>query len=571
MLAGSTAIDLAMLIVAADDSVMPQTREHLEILQLLGIREGVIVITKCDLVDANKRDFVELEIRELVQGTFLETAEIVATSVHDGSGFERLRSVLNEIARRVVRRTEREWFRLAIDRCFVVQGHGTVVTGSVISGSIQVSDELEWLPRGETVRVRSLQNHDHSVTELHRGQRAAINLAGIPHEQIHRGQELATPGYLKPSRVLTVRLQALKSLKKPIRHRTPLRVYLGTQEVFGTLSLLDCDRVEPGSSGLAQLFLEDESVAVWGQPLVVRDSSAEHTLGGGTVLQPLARKIRRRQIEMLEAIERLLASDERQRLLSLAWLSEWNGVDVAEAVRGTGVPPERANLLLAEMVANGQLIELSLSGGSRRLHPERLLELENRLLETLAKFHREQPLLTNHDRQQLLYSLNYLEQEGLLNQLIERMLKSKKLIGDTRRIARADFKPKLSVNQQRLKNEIIEAHRLAGFQPPEPKSFIPRSGGNASNLNDIFEVAVAEGALFKIAEGLFLHAEWEAELRQRVVLRFKTVPSLTVAEIRDLLETTRKYTVPICEYLDRIGITWREGDVRTPCRESGSD
>src|SRR5437763_918555 len=251
MLAGATGIDLVVLIVAADDSVMPQTREHLEILRLLGLRHGAIALTKCDLVDETTREVVELEVRELVQGTFLENAPLVRTSAHTGEGIPELKAALADVCRQVKQRTGEEWFRMSIDRSFIVQGHGTVVTGSVTAGRLRVGDEVEWQPRGEKVRVRSLQNHDRPVEEVHRGQRAAINLAGVHHEDVVRGQELATPGYLVPARTLTVRLHCLADAKRPIKHRAPVRFHLGPSEIMGLVSLLDCDSVAPGGWGLA--------------------------------------------------------------------------------------------------------------------------------------------------------------------------------------------------------------------------------------------------------------------------------------------------------------------------------
>src|SRR5215470_17197957 len=240
MLAGATGIDLAVLVVAADDSVMPQTREHLEILRLLGLRHGLVALTKCDLVDETTREVVELEIRELVKGSFLENAPILRTSAHTGEGIPQLKAAIAEACTKVEERGGAEWFRMAIDRSFIVQGHGTVVTGSVTSGRLRVGDEVEWQPRGERVRVRSLQNHDQPVEEVHRGQRAAVNLAGVRHEDVVRGQEVASPGYLEPARVMTVRLHCLAEMRRPIKHRMPVRFHLGTAEVMGAVSLLDC-------------------------------------------------------------------------------------------------------------------------------------------------------------------------------------------------------------------------------------------------------------------------------------------------------------------------------------------
>src|SRR5579884_3371000 len=241
MLAGATGIDLAVLVVAADDSVMPQTREHLEILRLLGLRHGVIALTKCDLVDETTLEVVELEVRDLVQGTFLQSAPLIRTSAHSGLGVPELKAAITETCRHIEARTGAEWFRMAIDRSFIVQGHGTVVTGSVTSGSGRMGDEVEWQPKGERVRVRSLQNHDQSVEEVHRGMRAAINLAGVHHEDVIRGQELATPGYLVPSRTLTIRLHCLADMRRPIKHRMPVRFHVGTSEIMGSVALLDVD------------------------------------------------------------------------------------------------------------------------------------------------------------------------------------------------------------------------------------------------------------------------------------------------------------------------------------------
>jgi selenocysteine-specific elongation factor len=565
MLAGATSIDLALLVVSAGESVKPQTREHLEILQLLGLRRGVIALTKADLVDETTREVVELEVRDLVRGTFLEAAPLVATSAHTGQGIPELREELKAECAQVAAAGEDGWFRVAIDRAFVVQGHGTVVTGSVTSGRLRIGDELEWLPRGERVRVRALHHHDAPVDEVHRGQRAAINLAGVPHEQVERGQELAAPGYLVPSRVLTVRLHTLAENRRPIKHRTELRLHVGTAEVMATLSLLDADAVAPGGWGLAQLFLEVPVTAVWGQPFVLRDSSAEHTLGGGQVLQPVAAKVRRRHFEVLEHVEKLWSDDLATRAEIVAWFAGWGGLSPADLVRGAGVAPGEAAPLIERLREVGKVVEVTSGGRKLLLHAERLAELEQRVLDALGRLHEESPLLTTHDRQKVLARLDYVGDDGILQGTVERLLKAKKLVGDAKRIARADFKPKLSANQRKLKDRIVEAHTEAGFQPPEPASFAPQAAGNASALKDIYEVAVAEGLLVHVAAEIYLHADAEAEMRRRLAERFQQQPAgLTVAEIRDLLGTTRKFAVPLCEYLDRSGVTRREGDLRLP-------
>src|SRR5438477_560381 len=393
MLAGATGIDLAVLVIAADDSIMPQTREHLEILRLLGLRHGLIALTKCDLVDDTTREVVELEIRDLVQGSFLETAPIVPTSAHTARGIPELKAAIAAVCQQVQARTGKEWFRLAIDRSFIVQGHGTVVTGSVTAGTVRVGDEVEWLPKRERVRVRSLQNHDRPVEEVHRGMRAAINLAGVHHEDVIRGQELATPGYLVPSRVVTVRLHCLADARRPIKHRAPVRFHVGTAEIMGTVSLLDCDTVDPGAWGLAQLFLEEPATATWGQPFVIRGPSATQTLGGGQVLQPVAKKVRRRHVEMLERIEKLWTGDAEQRALTVAWFGGYGGFTQADLVRGANLGPAEALAVMQKLRDDHKLVTVTV-GHNRQVivHADVIKELDERIFTELGKLHDENPL-----------------------------------------------------------------------------------------------------------------------------------------------------------------------------------
>ncbi len=563
MLAGATGIDLALLVVSAKESVKPQTREHLEILRLLGLRHGVIALTMCDLVDSDSREVVELEVRDLVAGTFLADAPIIATAGPTGQGIDELKSAITDACRKVEGQSGKQWFRLPIDRSFVVQGHGTIVTGSVTSGSLKVGDEVEWLPRGERVRVRSLQNHDQPVTDVHRGQRAAVNLAGVHHEDVIRGQEIATPGFLVPSKVVTVRLHCLAEMKRSIKHRMPARFHVGTLEVMGTVSLLDCDTIEPGKWGLAQLFLDDPATTTWGQPFVIRESSATQTLGGGQVLQPVARKVRRRHLEVLERIERLWTGEPRDRALTVAWFGGFSGFTLADLVRGANLAPDEASQQVDSLKSLGELREVVISPARRLLlHREMIDELETRTLGVLDRLHEQFPLMSTHDRQKVQSQLDYVGDEALVHAVVDGLLASKKLVGNLRRIGRADFKPRLSANLRKLKDKLVAAYQAAGFQPPEPGSFAPQAGGNASNLKDLFDVCVAEGFLVRVADDLYLHADVESDMRQRVIERLRQGPGLTVGEIRDILGTTRKYAVPLCEHLDRSGVTRRDGDLR---------
>ena len=563
MLAGATGIDLSVLVVAGDDSIMPQTREHLEILKLLGLRHGVIALTKCDLVDETTLEVAELEIRDLVAGSFLNDSPIIRTSAHSGMGIAELKQAIAAECRKMEPRVGTEWFRMPIDRSFIVQGHGTVVTGSVSSGSIKVGDEVDWQPRGEKVRVRSLQNHDEPVAEVHRGMRAAINLAGVHHEDVVRGQEVATPSYLLPSRVVTVRLHCLKDMKKPIKHRQPVRFHVGASEIMGATSLLDCDAIGPGEWGIAQLFLEEPATTTWGQAFVLRGSSATTTLGGGQVLQPVAKKIRRRHIEILERVAMLWSGDAEQRALTVAWFGGFGGFTIADLVRGANLLPDQAAEMVQTLKARKALDHIVISPTRQLLlHGDMVKELDERLLSVLDRLHAEYPLMTAHDRQKVQSHLDYLGDDHLVHAAVDRLIKQRRVVSDARRIARADFKPKLSGNLRKLKDVLIADYKAAGFQPPSLESYAGQAGGNAANLKDLYEVCINDGHLVQIAEGIYLHVEVEAEMRRRVKERLRSGPGATVAEIRDLLGTTRKFAVPLCEYLDTVGVTKREGDLR---------
>lgn len=568
MLAGATGMDLCCLVVAADDGVMPQTREHLEILQYLGLQHGVLVLTKIDLVDALSREVVALEVRELVRGTFLETAPLVATSAQTGEGLSELKAALAAECRRYSESRGHDWFRLAVDRVFVVQGHGTVVTGTVSSGQIQVGDDVEWLPCGQRVRIRGLQNHDQAVSTVRRGMRAAINLAQVRHEDIRRGHELATPRVLRPSRIVTARFQASPGLGRPVRHRSQARLHLGTAEIMAQVALLDADELRPGRSGLVQLFLKEAVTAVWGQPYVLRSPSAEQTWGGGQILQPVAGKIRRRHLEILERIERLGSNSEAERVRQVAWFAGFAGVTIFDVMRGAGLSHAQAQKMLDELLATGQLVGLR-PGGHRTisLAAELLAELEERIFRQLRNWHETMPLLASVDRSKLQAQFSYLGDDELVAAVVDRLLACGRLVGDARRVALADHKPRLSQAQRKLKEKIITAYRESAFQPPPAASFASQAGSHAAALRDLFDVCVAEGLLVQLGDDLYLHTEHEVELRRRVLERLSSNSGLSIAELRDLLGTSRKFAVPICEYLDRIGITRRVGDLRFAATE----
>lgn len=566
MLAGASGIDLALLVVAADDSIMPQTREHLHILQLLGLQRGLIAITKADLVDESTLELVTSDIRELVAHTFLHDAPIIPTSTVTGLGIDTLRQALATCCQQMEERPPGLRFRMAIDRAFTLQGHGTIVTGSVASGSIRVGDELDWHREGgrvERVRIRSLSHHGNPVPEVSRGQRAALNLAGVPLDQVHRGQTLGSPGDLHPATLLSARIYALPELLRPLRNRLPVHVHIGTAEVMGTIALLEDVQLEPGSWGLAQLYLNQAVAAYWMQPMVLRDSSAEHTLGGGVILQPVAQKIRPRDHAARPFLQNLSHPDPTVRIPAAVGLAGWAGMPARALVQLTSPWEAPANDAIPRLVQEGTILELPTSTeGQCYFHPDHIQELEERILHQLGIFHTQQPLASKHDRDKLVHSLAKICDPVLIQGVINCMVSAGRLIGDTRMVARPDCQPRLSLNQRQTKARILEAFAQSAFAPPDEAALATMNMGSRQVIHELIELAVADGDLVRIAPQLLMHAQAVETLFEKVRGYLEDGRGATVAEIRDLLGTSRKYAVPICEYLDRTGLTQREGDLR---------
>jgi selenocysteine-specific elongation factor len=563
MLAGASGLDLAMLIVAADDSVMPQTREHLEILRLLGLAGGVVVLTKCDLVDSAWLDLVEEEVKTLVGGTFLEHAAIVRTSSTTGQGLDQLTDALRVLCSTIKPSHDQGVFRIAIDRSFTVAGHGTVVTGTVASGNVTVGDELEWQPDGRIVRVRGLHRHDRPVERIGRGSRAAINLVGVHHTEIRRGQELAASGYVQATSILSVELAATAEAVRPFRHRGRYKLHLGTAEVSVVLSLLETNESSPGQPQLAQLFLAEPAVAVHGQPFVLRAESPPATLGGGRVLQPSPRRLRRSDNVSLARLGRLRSADPVDRLsAALAFLghTSWSERRLSAL---TGLAAGEIESALAALTASGSLVDLPI--GPRRtvrVLAEYAADLEDRAIRALARLHAARPRHSAIPRAQLAAAFPDLANEALAAGLIERLKAHGKVVADSRSVALSGFQPKLSQGERKLKTELAETIRSGGMSPPDASELAADAGPRGGAVPDLLALLRDEDQIVEINAQLFLDAEIENGLRRRVRERLADGSAITMSELRDLLGTTRKYAVPIGEYFDRIGVTKRDGDVR---------
>jgi selenocysteine-specific elongation factor len=564
MLAGATGVDLALLVIAADDSIKPQTLEHLEILKLLDLRGGVIALTKCDLAEPNWIDLVEEEIRDLVAGTFLADAPIIRTSTVQGAGIHELKQALESVAAQVaphVAARRRGPFRMAIDRSFTVAGHGAVVTGSVGGGKVEVGDELALEPGGRRVRVRGLNVHARAVDEAHRGQRAAINLAGIHHNEVRRGLELATIGHLVPSRRMTVQLHATEQLVRPLKNRARVRLHLGAAEIMATVLLLNQDRLESGQQGLAQLYLAEPAVATWGQPFVIRSESPVITIGGGHVLDPTAERLRRGEVDGARHLAEWRAEDPLARAATAVRffaLREWQPVDL---VRTAGV--EDYDSAVRELARRGDILELAVPPNRRlRVHKLALEDIFARIETSLKKLHARFPLQTTVEKSRLTGRYLYLGGESVVEAVLKAMQAAGRIRLSERGVAIAGHGPKLTTNERKLLEEIIARYREAEFQPPSVAEVKAETTKNQASVAQLIALAASDGDLVKLTNEYYLHADNLEKLKALLREQFRQHASLTVSQIRELIGTSRKYAVPLCEYLDRTGFTRRDGDHR---------
>lgn len=564
MLSGATGMDLALLVIAADDSVKPQTREHLDVLRMLDLHAGVIALTKADTVDPGWLELVQEEVRELVRGTFLEAAPMVATSAVTGTGLDELKAALASAAATVVARAERRKsgpFRMAIDRSFTVAGHGTVVTGSVTSGQVSVNDTLLVEPGGMEVRVRGLRNHDRVVSSVSSGQRAAINLAGIHHEEVRRGHELSAPGFLVPSRVVTAELEVLPSAPRPLKRRDLVRFHGGTAEVLARVVPLESDRLQPGQTGLVQLFLRDPIVTTWKQPFVLRSESPVYTVAGGRVLVPVAAKLRRPGAATLNMLRELQSSDESQRALAALYFAGPTIVGPQDLQRTAGL--ESPVEIFAELVRSQKIVQVQGSGQRQIwLHARRLEEQGERVLAALGRLHDGAPLQRFFDRSLLASRFAHWGDPAIFAAVLTRLQKLKRVQFSDRGLGLADRGPQLSKGEQELLDQLVGRFREAGFQPPSVAECREATTKYQKQVPSLLKLAVVDGQLVEVGKDLFVHSAAMESVLAKLRAAFQERGQMTVSEIRELLETSRKYAVPLCEYLDRIGFTTRSGDVR---------
>lgn len=556
MVAGATSFDLALLIVAADDGVMPQTREHLEIMELLGVSRGVVAITKADLVEPDLVELVRLDVADLTAGTFLEHAPVVPLCATTGAGCPELVQALVDVARQTPPRQVMPLFRLPIDRIFSVPGHGTVVTGAVLCGAVQPGDMLELLPRREPVRVRGVQLHGQSAREVGTAQRCAVNIAGTRIAGIRRGEEIATPGFLHPATRLLVGVRCLKSAPAPLKDRTTCRLHLGTAEVTARI-IVKGHPVAPGDTGIAELRLEHPVVATWGQRFILRRLSPAVTIAGGTVLDPGVPP-RRRVIDLQAAAQPRAAATPLERLSALFAEQDEIPASPLPAAWSVGISPDDYPALVDQLRRDGVLTALP---GGDWMHQSRLAALADLMFQRMRREVVRQQPRRSLPRATLLNLCQKLASPDRLEAAWRRLVADKRLIAVGENFGPADLQIQLSKAQQALKQGVLQKIEQAGLSPPTDKELAQELTARPEALQAILTLCREEQLLVDLGTGLHYTPRMLDRARQLCVDLLSAGPA-TVSQLREAWGVSRKFGVPLCEYFDAQGITRRAGDVR---------
>jgi selenocysteine-specific elongation factor len=550
-LAGAAGMDLVLLVIAADEGVMPQTREHLDIVDLLGIRAGVVALTKTDLVGEEEIELAREEAEELLAGTSLGGAPIVPVSSVSRVGLDDLTAALEALVGEIAERSSSGAARLPVDRVFSLAGHGTIITGTLWAGTVSPGDRLEIYPHGKEVRVRSVQVHDRPVERAEAGQRVALGLAGVGKDELRRGDTVGTPGALHVTHMLDARLRLVGSAR-PIANRVRVHLHLGTAEVLARIVLLESETLRAGEESLVQLRLESPVVAEKEDLFVVRSYSPVTTIGGGRVIDPRPKRHKRMREEVLEALEVLEVGEPSEVLLHLVDGAGIEGMSRGDLEGRAGGAGESLGALLAD----GRLVEVA----GRVLTAERHAELKSEVIEFLGEFAAGSPLEWGMSGEELRGKLARDMDRGVLDAAIRDLEGEGKASrrGNLVRAGGADVA--LSESQSRLASEIESRLLAAGPNPPTLDELRDELGGG--EFDAIVKLMAETGRIVKVTSTLLFHPDVVEEIRKAVVRHFETERELGVPAFKDMVGVTRKFAIPLLEHFDREGVTVRSGNVR---------
>jgi selenocysteine-specific elongation factor len=557
MLAGVGGIDLAMLVVAADEGVMPQTREHLAICALLHIGRGVVALTKADLVEPDWLELVRDDVARLVRGTFLEGAPVVPVSAKTGEGLAELRAALRRVADSVPTRRSDQLPRLPIDRVFTVRGFGTVVTGTLMAGRFGVDDRVEIYPKGLAAKVRGLQTHNRSVSEARAGQRTAINFQGIERAAVERGDVVGLAGTLVTSGLVDGTLELLSDAPRPLKPRDRVRFHAGTSEIMARVLLLDTSELSPGGRAFARFRLESPLVALPGDRYVIRSYSPMVTIGGGTLLDVAPPRFKRRTPALVAHLQLLERGTPAEVVEEHVRHVGAGGVRVAVLSARVALSPDDLRATLATLETGRRVLAIERDW---YMHPESYSRLRGGALAALEEFHRAHPLRGGMSREELrgrtgaderifAHLLATLENEGVLK-------------AERDKVRLAAHSVQLRPEQQRAVDHIEQEFIKAAAAPPSPEEALARAGLSGTEEHELFQLLVADRKLVRVKESLYFHTTALDAIQDKVVALLRERKEIGPGDVKDLLGISRKYAIPLLEHLDARRVTTRAGEKR---------
>ncbi len=560
MVAGATGIDLVALVIAADEGVMPQTKEHLEICQLLDIRHGLVILTKIDMVDADWMELVREDVREYLSGTFLADAPVVEVSSVTGQGLPELTRTLETLAAEVPEKDIGHIFRIPVDRVFTMKGFGTVITGTSISGRIQTGDEITIYPQGLNAKIRGLQVHNREVDRVRAGLRTAVNLQGVEKAVIRRGDVLATKEALRVTYMVDVRLDLLDSAPRKLKNRARVRFHSGTSEIMARVVLLDREELMPGESCFAQVRLDEPTAVLKDDRFVIRSYSPVRTIGGGAVLNALPGRKKKRYSDAVMSQMNVLHTGGLSELIELfVSLGRFEGIEQGELPFLTNTGRKKLDEALRSLMARKRVARFDKERGVL-IHSDFLERAKTEILETLSRYHQDHPLKTGLLKEELRSRTAGSGNPKLFNYLMNQ-LAQEGLIAQEKEIVRlADHRVTLAQDQEKIRRKLEKIYRDSGLQPPYVKEWKDMFPGETGS--EVLEVMTREGVLKKVTEELYFHGDAIQRLEAGLKDFLQKNGEITTPQFKDLTGVSRKYAIPLIEYFDRNQLTVRVGDSR---------
>ena len=561
MVAGATGIDIVVMVIAADEGVMPQTREHMEICTLLGIKHGFVALTKIDMVDEEWLELAIEDVRDFTVGTFLEDTPIVPVSAVKEKGLQEFSRILETICNQVPERSLSSLFRLPVDRVFTMKGFGTVITGSLISGRVQVGDTVMIYPSMVTAKVRGIQVHNQGVNMAEAGQRTAINFQGLEKAAINRGEMLALPGTLKPSFMVDLQLQYLASNKKPIKNRTRVRFHTGTSEILGNLVLLDREELPPGEKAAVQLRLDEPVCLVKDDRFVIRSYSPVRTIGGGQVLNPIPPKHKRFKADVVQGLQSIAERSTEELIAYYIDQTGHAGAAFSDLVLMTNITEKSLDQQLQALLSRKTV--LLVDRDSRiYMHTNSFQQLRQDLTGHLERYHKTNPLKAGMPKEELKSKLPPNLSPKLFNLLMNQMLKDGDIsvVEDT--VHLASHTVALGADQEDIRDKIIKTYQESGLQPPYFKELGKQLTADPSRARDVLNLLVKEGRLVKVKEDLFFDADAVTRLKQQLVEFLTVNGEISTPQFKEMTAASRKYVIPLIEFFDAQNFTIRIGDIR---------